>query len=270
MPLLVCAPGANHSLQANANTALGANVGLVLDNLENPPAVLCVTNTKTLQELYASMNADLAFVWGFSYPITKRMLRCKAPFVNYHPAPLPLMRGPFVFPPMVLDPCIELKATWYYIVEGIDQGPIIQEVSAQLLEGKNRHAATSENIWAAYVEAFFRSFDSSMDLIESGFPGTPQGQELPSHSGTAAYCTYFSDEERMIRNEMTAAEAMRLFRALEGTGMKALFTFEERLYYVVSMFTDQTVCEGKLPKRVGWFVIQDFRGEKLKLGIRRI
>ena len=268
MPLLVCSFGANYFLPLDAYSGLGGLVGSIFDNIDDPPAVLCVKNTRSLEPIYVSFDPDLALVWGFSYPITEKMLRCRAPFVNYHPAPLPLMRGPMPYPRMVLDKSIDLTASWHYMVAKVDHGPIIQNVEIRLLEGKDRDTATGGDILNASKETFFTSFNSCLDLVESGHPGAPQSTLVSSSPGA----TLLSDEERTIRGDMTVEEALRLNQALDGTLMKPLLQFDGRLYYVIRV--SKVIDEGHRhlgsQKRVGSNVLQVFQGGALKMEIRKI
>lgn len=106
VPLLICSLGPNNFLPLEAHAGLGARVGSIFDEIDDPPAVLCVTNTKSLEQIYISLDPDLALVWGYAFPITAKMLNWRAPFVNFHPAPLPLMRGPSPWAHFVLDKSI--------------------------------------------------------------------------------------------------------------------------------------------------------------------
>ena len=263
VPLVVCSPGSNHSLPLNAHSNLGTLVGGILEEIDYPPAVLCVTNTKILEHIYVGLDPDLSLVYGFSYPITKKMLSCRAPFVNYHPAPLPRMRGPSPYARMVLDHSIELVASWHYMAAKVDHGPIIHTCDLTVSE---REKATGADIAKAGEDAFFASFDSCLELVESGYAGTEQ-----DHADLDLGGTLLSDEERMVRSDMTKEEVVRLHRALTGTSQKPLLQFDGHLYYVVrlSEIEGNNLSLGS-QKRVGSHVIQLFEGGALRMGIRTI
>ena len=178
------------------------------------------------------------------------------------------MRGPSPYARMVLDHSIDLTATWHYMVEKVDHGPIIQELEIRLPEGKDRDTATGGDILNASKETFFASLDCSLDLVENGHLGTQQKVEATSGPGA----TYLSDEERTMRGDMTVDEVLRLHRALSGTLVKPLLQFDGRLYYVIRMSKVEDEDSGDLgsQKRVGSHVVQVFQGGTLKMGIRKV
>lgn len=265
VPLLICAPGANHSLSTSSIPSLGTVISGYLDEIDHPPAILCVPNTKLLEQIYIGMDPDLSLVYGFPYPITKKMLSCRAPFVNYHPAPLPRMRGPAPFARMVLDHSIELIASWHYMVAEVDHGSLIH--TCDLTVSCEREKLTARDLASAGEDVFFASFDACLDLVESGFAGTKQ-----DHTDSVGFGgTLLSDEERTIRSDMTKDEVLRLHRALTGTAQKPLLQFDGRLNYVVrlSEIEENDLALGS-QKRVGTHIIQSFQGGALKMGIRNV
>ncbi|KAL8830868.1 MAG: hypothetical protein Q9191_001193 [Dirinaria sp. TL-2023a] len=266
VPLLVCAPGPNGSLSPSSIPSLGTVISGVLDEIDHPPAILCVFNTKLLEQIYIGLDPDLSLVYGFAYPITKKMLSCRAPFVNYHPAPLPRMRGPAPFARMVLDHSIELIASWHYMVAEVDHGPLIHTCDLTV-SSCEREKLTGGDVAKAGEDVFFASFDTCLDLVESGFAGTKQ-----DHTDSVGYGgTLLSDEERTIRGDMTKEEVLRLHRALTGTTQKPLLQFDGRLNHVVrvSEVEENGLALGS-QKRVGAHIIQSFWGGALKMGIRNV
>ena len=163
VPLLVCNSGSNNDVPVNANSGLGNLVGLILDNIDEPSAILCVTDTRTLEKIYMALDPDLAIVWSFSFAITEKMLNCRAPVVNYHPAPLFITRGGVPYPRIVLDKSIEMTtATWHYMAAKIDCGPIIMTVDVKFLEGKDGDTITCRDMLDMSKNA---SLHNCLDLV---------------------------------------------------------------------------------------------------------
>lgn len=150
----------------------------------------------------------------------------------------------------------------------VDEGPIIHTTEIQLLDGKDRDTVTAGDIEKASREAFFASVDTCLNLVEEGFAGTPQGPPQDSRPGAVL----LSDEERTVRPDMTMAEALRLFRALDGTVLRPLLNYDGRLYYAIRMSKVSGESHGDQgsQKRIGSNILQVFQGGTLKIAIRKI
>ena len=265
--MIVCCPGANYRLAPTAISSLGGLVGSIIDEAQDPPPVLCITKMSQVESIYLALDPDLALIWGFSYKITQRLLSHRSRFVNFHPAPLPLMRGPMPFPRMVMDSTIPLTATWHYMAEGMDQGPIIWEVEMTLPAGVSRGTMTTADIENAATEACFSSIESVLKLVEDGQAGVEQGPGGEVDSWAARYMT---DHERTIKDEMSLEEVLRLSRAVGAT--KPFVKFSGGLYHVLRMSrleVEDAKPEGT-QERMGLDIIQYFKDGAIRMTIRKI
>ena len=96
VPLLVTCPCAfNYAMSTSAIMEMGKTIAEVVDKVFDPPAILSVVSTKQVEPIFQALDPDLALVYYFAYPISKKMLSGRAPFLNMHPGKLPVERGPF-------------------------------------------------------------------------------------------------------------------------------------------------------------------------------
>ena len=267
--LVICSPGTNYALAPTAIHSMGALVSTIVDEAESPPPVLCVTKVSQLEPIYFALDPDLALVYGYPYKITEKLLSHRSKFVNYHPAPLPMMRGPRPFPWMVMDGNIPMTATWHYMVKGFDEGPVIYELEMPVPPGKTRDTVTATDISHAGNDCFFQSLYIVLDLVEDGYEGKAQDM---SSSGDLWAGRIMTDDERTVKADMSIEEVMKLARAFDGPGLKPLLKFNGDLYYALRLAR----LEGEEPtsvgtqKRVGMDLIQHFHGGAVKMAIRKV
>ncbi|KAL8789273.1 MAG: hypothetical protein Q9195_006919 [Heterodermia aff. obscurata] len=291
VPLVVCCPGSGYLLAREASTSMGHNVGAIIDEIDNPPAVLCITKMSQVEKLYEALDPDLALAFSFSYQITSRLLSHRAPFVNMHPTRLPYGRGPNPYHWMALRPDLyplsKHAVTWQYMSKEYDQGRIILQKPAPLVVNQPDFA----QIIDASTKAFIDSADEVLQLIEDGFQGIEQSELLEDgdniHSEALKYMTSPSDEQRTITSDMSIEEVQSLLRSLRPP-FPALFRYNDQLYYVVRVtpVTQEEVgsLATQLPdadrgngntidgaqKRVGSSLLQTFRDGALSMAIRKI
>ena len=270
---------------------MGHNAGAIIDEIDNPPAVLCISKLKQVETLFEALDPDLALIWHFSYQITPRLLSHRAPFVNLHCARLPYIRGPDPFYRIVLRPDLyppsEHAVTWHYMSKELDQGRIILTKSAPLAVNQLDWLQTKE----AGDEAFLNSADEALQLVEDGFQGIDQSELLKDESKISAealeYTGYPNDEQRTITSDMSLEEVQSLCRAVHHP-FSALFRYDGQLYYVLrvtpvtreefgSLATRlQDVGSGNggtvdgAQKRIGSNVLQTFRDGILSMAIRKV
>ena len=290
VPLLVCCPGSGYLLAREASASMGHNAGTILDEIDNPPAVLCITKMSQVEKIYETLDPDLALAFQFSYQITSRILSHRAPFVNMHPTRLPYGRGPDAFSWIALHPNLyppsEHAVTWHYMSKGYDQGRIILQKPAPLVNPPDRTQMSDTS-----KEAFLDSADEVLQLVEDGFQGTDQSEFLKDgdnmHSEALGYAKVPSDEQRTITTDMSIEEVQSLFRAVSSY-FSALFRYNGQLYYVlrVTPVTQEHVgsLATRLPnvdsgngdtmngaqKRVGSNLLQTFRDGVLSMAIRKV
>jgi methionyl-tRNA formyltransferase len=133
MSLLITCPLAfNFAMDTKGITDMAKMVGDVIDKVWDPPAILSITNTRQCENIYCTINPDFALSYYFTYPISKKMLGMKAKVVNLHPGKMPVERGPFpgLWPTLYPDKYSmdDLCATFHYMNEKVDCGPIIKEI----------------------------------------------------------------------------------------------------------------------------------------------
>ena len=267
--LIVLSPGANDRLGTTAIPSTSSLVSGIIDNATDPPPVLCITKMSQVETIYLALDPDIAVVFGFAYRITKKLLSHRSKFLNFHSAPLPMMRGGYPNPWMVMDCAIPLTATWHYMVEDIDRGNIIQEVEMSIPKGKTRETITAAEIGNAANEACFVSIDGVLDLVEQGYEGRAQED---ASKGNAWGSRPLNDEERTLRDDMHVEEVMRLGRALEGSPMRPLLRFNDGLYYVMRLIhqAEEDVKLVGTQKRIGSDVIRHFPGGAVRMAIRKV
>ena len=267
--LVVCAPGPNNRLNTTSIQSMGSQVSGIIDGAIDPPPVLCVTKMSQVETIYLALDPDLAVIFGFAYRITKKLLSHRSRFVNFHPAPLPMMRGSPSYPWLAMDPSIPMIATWHYMVEEVDQGNIIQEVEIAVPKDKRREMITAAEIESASNKACFASIHGVLELVEEGYEG--QAQENAS-KGDAWALRPLSDDERTLKDDMDVEEVMRLGRALEGFPTRPLLRFNGGLYYIMRLtrLKEDGLKPTGTQKRVGSDLIQHFKGGAVRMAIRKV
>ena len=291
VPLVVSCPGPGYILAGEASASMGHNVGAIMDEIDNPPAVLCITKMSQVEQIYEALDPDLALAFAFSYQITSRLLSHRAPFVNMHPTRLPYGRGPHPYYWISLHPDLyppsEHAVTWQYMSKEYDQGRIILQKAAPLVVNQPDCAQMLD----VSKEAFIDSADEVFQLIEDGFQGTEQSELVKNgdkmHSEALEYMKFPSDEQRTITSSMSIEEVQNLYRSVQHP-FSALFRYNGELYYVIRVtpVTQEEVgsLATRLPdadsgngdttngaqKRVGSNLLQNFRDGTLSMAIRKV
>ena len=270
---------------------MGHNAGAILDEIDNPPAVLCMSNMRQVESFYEALDPDLALAWHFPYQITSRLLSHRAPFLNLHPTRLPYRKGPDPFYWIALRPDLyppsEHAVTWLYMSKEYDQGRIIAQKPTPL--------AVNQPDWAqmksAGDEAFLDSADEALQLIEDGFQGIEQSKlpkdEDKMSSEALEYEGVTSDEQRTITGNMSIEEVRSLCRAVHDP-YSALFRYNGQLYYVIRVTPVTQEEFGSLAtrlhdvdsgnggtvngaqKRIGSNLLQPFRDGMMSMAIRKV
>lgn len=138
---------------------------------------------------------------GYYYriPVTQAF-----PMVNFHPSPLPLGRGPWPMPWIILKGLTEGGITAHKIVEKLDAGDILlQETFA--VEPEETLATYMDKV-SARIPGMVSRLLGSLDALWKN--ARPQGEGVYWNGPTADQWT--------VRDSMTAEEADRILRAFYG------------------------------------------------------
>lgn len=137
------------------------------------------------------------------------------PMVNFHPSPLPLGRGAWPMPWIILKEIVVGGITVHKIVEKLDAGDILlQEI---FYVGAEETLATYMDKVSALIPGMVKRLLKNLPLLLE--KARPQGESTYWPTPTAKQWT--------IRNEMSAAEADRILRAFYG--YECLYEREGRL-----------------------------------------
>ncbi|KAF2093345.1 hypothetical protein NA57DRAFT_81275 [Rhizodiscina lignyota] len=280
--LVTCPMAFNYAMNTNAIMDMGKTIGEVVDKVFDPPPILSVTSTRQVEKIYAALDPDLALSYFFAYPISKKMLAQRAPIVNLHPGKLPKERGPFPGLWPALQPekytMDDFAATFHYMSEGVDCGPIIKEIPLKHSYPARTTVATRlTGLFEVANNAFFAHLDEVLELVEKGYKGVaqpPVAAGAPAGYGARS----LTDEERTIKTDMTKDEVLHLLKGIvETEGLTpALFWWQGRRYTVEraaewSPFPGckegDTVEVGTV-KRVGFALVVKFEGGALRFAVR--
>lgn len=137
------------------------------------------------------------------------------PMVNFHPSPLPLGRGAWPMPWIILKEIVVGGITVHKIVEKLDAGDILlQEI---FYVGAEETLATYMDKVSALIPGMVKRLLKNLPLLLE--KARPQGKSTYWPTPTAKQWT--------VRNEMSAAEADRILRAFYG--YECLYEREGRL-----------------------------------------
>lgn len=137
------------------------------------------------------------------------------PMVNFHPSPLPLGRGAWPMPWIILKEIVVGGITVHKIVEKLDAGDILlQEI---FYVGAGETLATYMDKVSALIPGMVKRLLKNLPLLLE--KARPQGESTYWPTPTAKQWT--------VRNEMSAAEADRILRAFYG--YECLYEKEGRL-----------------------------------------
>jgi methionyl-tRNA formyltransferase len=261
---------------------MARTVGDVIDKVWDPPAILSVTSTRQCEDIYCALDPDFALSLYFAYPISKKMLDMKAKVVNLHPGKLPIERGPFpaLWPTLYPEKYSmdDLCATFHYMNEKVDCGPIIREYPLKEHYPPDTTLATRKiGLLDVAIPVFFEHLDEVIELASNGYEGTPQQQpeSLPqSNEGTTFGARRPTDEERTIQPGWSKERVLQHFRALgESDGLASpLFWWKGRRYWVERL--EEWEWPGKElgkpgdVKRVGFDLIVMFEGGAVRMAAR--
>lgn len=241
---IVTAPGANAFLTESHFQQLGARVssytaalaGKTMPSTFIPP-ILVVYKASQVEPLFFAQDPDLAVCFGFPYRLSASLLQHRAPVINLHSAPLPDLRGPnpHVWP--ILRPdrygLDDFSVTWHYMVPEIDRGPVIKTEVVKIRSGTEQ-GMTSSMLEREAAAAMLGALDEVVALVEQGHGGRPQTPiaEGDVRAASPVAARILTDEERMITEDMTVDEVMRLFRAIGGTELPPLIRTKDGMYAI--------------------------------------
>lgn len=280
--LITCPLAFNYAMDPKGIQDMGRTIGDIVEKVWDPPAILSVVNTKQCEDIYCNLNPDFALSFYFAYPISAKMLSMKAKVVNMHPGRMPIERGPFpaLWPTLYPEKYSmdDLCATFHYMNEKVDCGPIIKEIP---LKDHYPEATTLANrpmgLLDIAIPAFFAHLDEVIELAEQGYEGIPQKQPdiLPqSAEGTTFGARRPTDEERTIQSSWSRDEVLKHFRAMgESDGMASpLFWWKGRRYWVERMeeweWPGPAGAKAGDVKRVGFDLIVMFEGGAVRMAAR--
>ena len=275
--LLITGRGPNYAMADGAYEKMGAQIANVFEAYDFP--ILAVKNITTARPFILAADADLALCMGFPYPITADLLSSRTKFVNFHPAPLPLLAGGSAFvwpiPRPDLFPLDQYTVTAHYMTPVVDQGPLILTPRIQLPAGIDKDNVTSTQIYTASLAAIGQAADEVVRLVREDYQGR-EADPLPV-GYTENMARRLLDEERTITRDMTITHADRIWRARFGP-QNPFFRNEHGLFKIVALSKVEADSPMALKARrqasgaarVGTRVIQAFDDGVLELDVRKL
>jgi len=214
--LLLTGRGPNYALAPGAYQAMGDEISKIWETYDFP--ILAIKNITQGKKFILAAEADIALCLGFPYRITDDLLSSRTTFVNFHPAPLPVLRGPSPFHWPLLRPDLfpikDYTATAQYMGSAIDSGRIIAAPKVVLADGIDESTMTATDVYNAALKTACDSADEVVRLVRSGYEGV---EIAPLPLGYQEYgARKRTDEERTITSDMTVDEADRIWRARFG------------------------------------------------------
>ena len=137
------------------------------------------------------------------------------PMVNFHPSPLPLGRGAWPMPWIILKEISVGGITVHKITEKLDAGDILLQETFHV---------ESEETLASYMDKVSALIP---DMVERLLQNLPLLLEKARPQGESTYWPIPTPEQWTVREEMSAAEADRILRAFYG--YECLYERKERL-----------------------------------------
>lgn len=197
---------------------------------EAPPSL------KELETFFRIHPDGLAVCAGYTWRIpVERVAGFRG--INLHPAILPDGRGPWPFPYVILKGYRESGVTVHKLAADFDQGDILAQVVFPVTEDETLITLTEKSQKVA-PPLLLHCLQNLPCLWE---------EALPQHEGS--YWPDRSDEDRMIRPDMTIEETDRRLRAFAGYGALACFPCGEFLIADGCVRMDIIGPPGTLQKR---------------------
>ncbi|KIV99467.1 uncharacterized protein PV09_08888 [Verruconis gallopava] len=281
--LLVMSPLAfNFAMTGDGIRDMSKTIADVIDKTWDPPAILSVTSTRQVEDIYCSIDPDIALCYYFAYPISKKMLDMRAKIINMHPGKMPVERGPFpaLWPTMYPDKYSmdDLCATFHYMNENVDCGPIIKQIP---LRDRYPEGTTLRNRPIGLIEiatpVFLEHLDEVITLTEQGYEGTAQEQPdfAPQRNEGSGYgARRPTEEEKVIQPTWSKERVLTLGRALgEADGLEEPYFWWNRRRYLVKRM-EEWEWPGKHPGkpgdviRVGFDLVVMFEGGPIRMATR--
>ena len=180
------------------------------------------TKTQNINDnhsLIASLDFDFYLVIGHPFLLNKDLLSL-ATGIGFHPSLLPKRRGRAPINWAIIDGIEETGVSLFHLDEGVDSGNLIFQQSVAINE-----TDTAASLIVKVSEVLVDNLASVL-LAWPNIPSIRQDQE------SASYTEKRSPNDGEITTKMTAQEAVRLVRALNGPYPSAFIVMEngERLY----------------------------------------
>ncbi|KAL9056564.1 MAG: hypothetical protein Q9162_002847 [Coniocarpon cinnabarinum] len=273
VPLLINCAASNYAVTPAALSSAGNLVADILSEVSDPPMVLTVTRASQAEGPYYAIDPDLMITMGFSYRITTKILRHRAPCINIHPGGLPELAGPtgpswYILEPE-LHPISSYRLSIMYMNSEIDGGDLIMQPTVVLPEGETAETLTTFSLVMAAVETLFANFEEMIQRVESGVRGTPQTKLESLPHGGARVLTH---EERIIRPDASMKQVSRLVRGTNFAQFPALLQFEGELYQVVGFTAEleRPLDPVGAQERIGMEVLQKFEDGVGRFKVRKV
>lgn len=162
------------------------------------------SNNACFVEWITKQEPDYVFVVGWSQILSGKLLHDESfRVVGYHPSPLPRDRGRAVIPWTILLERRETAGTLFFIDEGVDTGPILDQLGFVLADDED-----AGSLYQKHCDALAKMLDRTIPALRNTKPsGRPQNHTQ------ATYCAKRTDEDGEINWNLPAERAARLVRA---------------------------------------------------------
>jgi methionyl-tRNA formyltransferase len=155
-------------------------------------------------KLLIDTHPEYVFVIGWSQICRRPLLKIpKIGIIGYHPAPLPTNRGRAVIPWTILQGATETGSTLFWLDEGMDSGPILNQRRFPL-----EPRETAQTLYAKHLDALKIILGEAVALLRSA-----QAPALEQAEEHATYCAKRTPADGHIDWQQKAADIDRLVRA---------------------------------------------------------
>ena len=187
--------------------------------LNNELSYTITKNVNDNYEVISELEFDLFVVMGHPFLLKHKLLTI-ADGVGFHPSMLPKRRGRAPINWAIIDGLEEIGVTIFHLDEGIDSGNIIFQQSIPI----------------DYNDTARMLVNKISDLLVANLINIllawPDVQSIPQDNEDASYTKKRGPSDGEISKEMSASEAVRLVRALNGPYPSAFIVMEngDKLY----------------------------------------
>lgn len=209
-------------------------------HLHNVPITMDRITLKDLQEL-EELGCELVISAGYYYMIP---VNTKIKMINIHPTLLPVGRGAWPMPRLIMEGYTQGGVTFHKIIEEADAGDIVMQ-SAFKIERNENLMTYMQKVHYLLDDMIGELLDKFEELYNSAFP-----QQQYENGEIISYFANVVQEDYTVNAYMTVQEADVILRAFYG--YECIYRSQDSVYELIEAYATYD-----LPQECNSFKLKD-------------